>query len=200
MDRSPSSPTIRSSEKLPSSSQPASTILRSISFQLTGRPLPWALALPPTSLSATIRYYHYTKPQKPQAAKGPEPSEARAPALKPLGRSFLPLTANALGRTYDSASVAPKASKKKGRSPSSSLALRSVDASRTPAENVWPPASTTDRRDNCLLLTQDAGCFLEEAKSQSAARLAGRPCVATPLLGKDLRTTFVELLYVLDAP
>ena len=30
--------------------------------------------------------------------------------------------------------------------------------------------------------------------------LAGRPCAATPLLGKDLRTTFVELLYALDDP
>src|SRR5215216_7727163 len=81
MDRSPSSPTIRQSEKLPSSSQPASTILRSISSQLTGRPLPWALALPPTSLSATIRYYHYTKPQKPQAAKGRSPSSSLDPML-----------------------------------------------------------------------------------------------------------------------
>src|SRR5215216_2291495 len=199
MDRSPSSPTIRQSEKLPSSSQPASTILRSISSQLTGRPLPWALALPPTSLSATIRYYHYTKPQKPQAAKGPEPSEARAPALKPLGRSFLPLTANALGRTYDSASVAPKASKKKGRSPSSSLALRSVDARRTPAENVRCPASTTDRRDICLLLTQDAG-FLEGSKKPERSEASRPPLCSDPLLGKDLRTTFVELLYVLDDP
>src|SRR5215208_919805 len=150
-------------------------------------------------LSATIRYYHYTKPQKSQAAKGPEPSEARAPALKPLGRSFLPLTANAPGRTYDSASVAPKASKKKGRSPSSSLALRLVDARRTPAENVRCPASTTDRRDNCLLLTQDAG-FLEGSKKPERSEASRPPLCSDPLLGKDLRTTFVELLYVLDAP
>src|SRR5215212_3416456 len=79
-------------------------------------------------------------------------------------------------------------------------ALRSVDARRNPAENVWRPASTTDRRDICLLLTPRTPGSWREAKSQSAARLAGRPCVATPLLGKDLRTTFVELLYVLDAP
>src|SRR5215218_10648710 len=123
MDRSPSSPTIRQSEKLPSSSQPASTILRSISSQLTGCPLPWALALPPTSLSATIRYYHYTKLQKPQAAKGRSPAK---------------------------------------------LELLSVDASRTPAENVWRPASTIDRRDICLLLTQDAGCL-------KASKRAGAP-------------------------
>jgi len=32
-----------------------------------------------------------------------------------------------------------------------------VDAEGTPAENVRCPASITDRRDTCLLLTQDAG-------------------------------------------
>src|SRR5215218_1429044 len=85
MDRSPSSPTIRQSEKLPSSSQPASTRPRSISSQLTGRPLPWALALPPTSLSATIRYYHYTKLQKSQAGNGPEPLSVFGRELGLLG-------------------------------------------------------------------------------------------------------------------
>src|SRR5215212_10655429 len=122
-----------------------------------------------------------------------------APALKPLGRSFSPLTANTPRRTYDSASVAPKASKKKGRSPSSSLERLSIDARRTPAENVWRPASTTDRRDNCLLLTQDAG-FLKGRKKPERSEASRPPLCSDPLLGKDLRTTFVELLYVLDAP
>src|SRR5215208_3579459 len=101
MDRSPSSPTIRSSEKLPSSSQPASTRPRSISSQLTGCPLPWALALPPTSLSATIRYYHYTKLQKPQAAKGRSPSSSLDPmlVLHPLSCVVYRPTQNLVGYT-----------------------------------------------------------------------------------------------------
>ena len=51
----------------------------------------------------------------------------------------------------------------KGRSPRSSLAPCPVDAERTPAENMRCLASITDRRDNCLLLTQDAG-FLKGSK------------------------------------
>ena len=43
------------------------------------------------------------------------PEEPRR--LKPLGRSLSPLTANTPGRTYDSASVAPKASKKRTGAP-----------------------------------------------------------------------------------
>src|SRR5829696_3876606 len=113
-----------------------------------------------------------------------------APALKPLGRSFSPLTANTLGRTYDSASVAPKASKKKGRSPSSSLALRSVDARRTPAENVLRPASTTDRRDNCLLLTQDAGFLKGSKRAGALPRLQ-------PLHGPRVGTLILGLLWAL---
>src|SRR5215212_161477 len=78
-------------------------------------------------------------------------------------------------------------------------ALLSVDARRTPAENVWRPASTTDRRDICLLLTQDAG-FLEGSKKPERSEASRPPLCSDPLLRKDLRTTFVELLYTLDAP
>ena len=62
------------------------------------------------------------------------------------------------------------------------------------------PASITDRRDNCLLLTaQDAG-FLEGSKKPERSEASRPPLCSDPLLGKDLRTTFVELLYTLDAP
>src|SRR5919107_6288537 len=71
----------------------------------------------------------------------------------------------------------------KGRSPSSSLALRSVDARRTPAENVWRPASTTDRRDNCLLLTQDAG-FLEGSKKPERSEASRPPLCSDPSFGE----------------
>src|SRR5215203_6621884 len=124
----------------------------------------------------------YTGRRVPEGKqKSPSPEESRR--LKSLGRSFSPLTANTPGRTYDSASVAPKASKKKGRSPSSSLALRSVDARRTPAENVWHPASTTDRQDNCLLLTQDAG-FLEGSKKPERSEASRPPLCSDPSFGK----------------
>src|SRR5215210_7300947 len=60
----------------------------------------------------------------------------------------------------------------KGRSPAK-LELLSVDARRTPAENVRRPASITDRRDNCLLLTQDVG-YLKGSKKPERSE-ASRP-------------------------
>jgi hypothetical protein len=38
------------------------------------------------------------------------------------------------------------------------------DSQRAPTQNVGCPASTTDRRDICLLLTQDVGFFLQAKK------------------------------------
>src|SRR5215204_4271490 len=67
----------------------------------------------------------------------------------------------------------------KGRSPAK-LELLSVDARRTPAENVWRPASTTDRRDICLLLTQDAGC-LKGSKRPGALKSPGKETPARNL-------------------
>src|SRR5215216_4108745 len=141
----------------------------------------------------------YTGRRVPEGKqKSPSPEESRR--LKPLGRSFSPLTANTPRRTYDSASVAPKASKKKGRSPSSSLdhsARLTHDVPQRRMCGARRPQLTDEITVSCLHRTSGSW---REAKSQSAARLACRSGVATPLLGKVLRTTFVELLYVLDCP
>src|SRR5829696_3785795 len=69
------------------------------------------------------------------------------------------------------------------RSPNSTLALLSVDARLTPAENVRCPASTTDRRDICLLLTQDAG-FLKGRKKPERSEASRPPLCSDPSFGK----------------
>src|SRR5215208_7932749 len=53
------------------------------------------------------------------------------------------------------------------RSPNSTLALLSVDARLTPAENVWRPASITDRRDICLLAYPGRRVLEGKQKSRS---------------------------------
>src|SRR5215208_7608451 len=99
------------------------------------------------------------------------------------GRRRAPHTPPTVDKKWGWSDCTNRSGNKKGQSPSSSLALLSVDARRTPAENVWRPASTTDRRYNCLLLTQDAGC-LKGSKKPERSEASRPPLCSDPSFGK----------------
>jgi hypothetical protein len=76
------------------------------------------------------------------------------------------------------------------------------DSQRAPTQNVRCPASITDRRDNCLLLTQDVGFFLKGSKRAGAPIRSPIPhtCQAarTPLRGNHEQDEHQQREYSYD--